>query len=254
MTTTPTKVPNILFMDIENLMRPEHIFHPGKRGKFGGRAAGFCADLSYILVFGYKWLGQPAQSIQLTKKQMKADPFDDTPILMQAYDIMSQAEVVVTWYGEGHDFHFLNTRLARIGKYLDYRMKHIDLYKVANRSLRLSSNRLDNVAAYFGEDRKMKISKTLWPDCWAGNHDSLMKMAEYCRQDCDVLAAVYDHMVNLKTGLPHMGHMKGLDPKKTCEVCGGDKLWSKGYRWTTTGKYQRLQCQACGNHQKGEKL
>ena len=181
----------ILFMDLENLVQPKHIFHPGQRGKFG-RAAGFCSDLAYILVFGYKWLGQPAQSIQMTKKQMKENPFTDVYLLDRAREIMDQADVVITWYGRGHDVPFLNSRLSQHGKFLDPKTKHIDLYDVAKRKLRLSSNRLDNVASFFGVENKIKVSHQLWPDTWAGNHESLLTMAEYCRQDVEVLSQVYE--------------------------------------------------------------
>lgn len=241
----------ILFMDLENVVRPEHIFHPGQRGKFG-RAAGFCADLAYILVFGYKWLGQEANSIQLTAPQMKKDPFNDKPILLKALEIMSQADVVITWYGSGHDMPFLQSRLAKAGLYMDPKIRHIDLYKVARSKLRLSSNRLDSVASFFNLPAKMKVSSVLWSDCWAGKHTSLLKMAEYCKKDCDVLEGVYHKLIQLGTALPHVGKFKGLDPLTSCQTCGSTKLMGNGYRVTKLKRYHRLRCQDCGGHQKGE--
>ena len=101
----------ILFMDLENIVQPKYIFHPGQRGKFG-RAAGFCSDLAYILVFGYKWLGHPPQAMYMNKKQMKENPFTDIHFLERAKEVMDQADVVVTWYGKGHDVPLLNSRLS----------------------------------------------------------------------------------------------------------------------------------------------
>ena len=181
----------ILMIDLENVMRPEHIFPPGKQGRFG-RAAGFCADLAYILVFGYQWLGEEPKSLQATKKQFKQDPLTDEHFIAHAAEIMSQADVIVTWYGKGHDVPFLASRLAKHGIYLDTATKHIDLYDVAKKKLRLSSNRLDSVATFFGLEQKMKVSPLLWADCWAGKYESLLEMAEYCRQDCKVLSQVYE--------------------------------------------------------------
>lgn len=243
----------ILFMDLENVMRPEHIFHPGKRGKFG-RQAGFCADLAYILVFGYKWLGEQASSLHATKLQFKKNPLTDEAILLPSLDIMNQADVVVTWYGSGHDFGFLQSRLAQLGHYLDPRMKHIDLYKVASKHLRLSSNSLNNVAKFFGLEEKTKVSPKLWADCWAGNYDSLKEMAAYCEQDCEVLANVYEKMLALGINLPHVGRHKDPDAKLSCPSCGSNEYIGKGRRVTRLRKYQRLSCKRCGTSFKGEEI
>lgn len=238
----------ILFMDLENLHRPEHIFNSGKPGRFRPRPAGFCSDLAYILVFGYKWLGDDkARSLTVSKKEFKNDPFDDGPILQEMYDIMMQADIVVTWYGKGHDFPFLTTRLAQKGLYLDTQIKHIDLFQVASKKLRLSSNRLDNVSKFFGQEPKMKIGGKIWADCWSGNYDSLQLMAEYCRQDVEVLEQVYHKMAPLGIGLP--------TPKQdtpVCHTCGQATLVGNGTRTTLVNTYRRLRCTSCGSHQKGE--
>jgi hypothetical protein len=123
----------ILFFDIENIFRPEHIFHPGKKGRYSSRAAGFCSDLSYVLVFGYAWLGEEPKSIYMTKGQMKKDPLTDDYILDEIKTIMDQADVVVTWYGKGHDYPFLVSRLAARGNYLDPDIKHIDYQTFYNK-------------------------------------------------------------------------------------------------------------------------
>lgn len=240
----------ILFLDLENVVHPRHIFHPGKRGKFG-RAAGFCSDLAYILVFGYMWLGEKPKAVYMTKKQMKEDPVTDTHILMQAKAIMEQADVLVTWYGKGHDFPFLVSRLARIGEYLDTEIKHIDLYDIAKKKLRLSSNRLDAVATFFGVENKTKVSHALWPATWAGDHKALLEMADYCKQDVLVLSQVYEKMLGLGLPLPDLAaHSK----KQICPSCGGSKLHGNGYRVTKTRRYKRLRCADCGAHHKGDKV
>lgn len=240
----------ILFFDLENVMRPENIFHPGKRSRMGGRAAGFCSNLAYMLVFGYKWLGQPAKSFQLTKAEMKKDALTDLPLLPKAYGVMNEADVVVTWYGKGHDFPFLNSRLAQNGMYLDVKTNHLDLYDVAKKHLRLSSNRLDAVAEYFGLPMKMKVSPLLWADCWAGKHSSLLEMAEYCRQDCEVLAAVYDRLLPFVTTLPKLGKYGDRE----CPSCSEHSLMSNGYRVTKSSRYLRLRCSKCGSHTIGDKI
>ena len=190
----------VLFFDIENIMAPEHIFNSGKPSRFQPRQAGFCADLAYILVFGYKWLGdKEAKYIIGKKKDFKDNPLTDEYILDKIYDVMSEADVLVTWYGSGHGYPFTVSRLAKHGKYLDTDIRHVDLQKVATKKLRLSSNRLNNVAKFFGLEQKTQIAKKIWADTWQGNYDSLLEMAEYCKQDVVVLEQIYHKMKQLGT-------------------------------------------------------
>lgn len=244
----------ILFFDLENVQRPEHIFHPGQRGKFG-RSAGFCADLSTILVFGYKWLGEPAQSIQApNRKEFKKDPMNDEYILRKAFEVMNEADVVITWYGSGHDLPFLNTRLSQLGLYLDPKIKHIDLYKTARSKMRMSSNSLNAVAKFFGVEEKTKVSMQLWADCWQGNYDSLMTMAAYCRQDCNVLESVYFHIRPFGTLMPHVGKFMGKEPTTSCHLCGGEHLIGNGQRVAGNRRYRRMRCKDCGGSQIGAEI
>jgi len=243
-----------LFLDIENLARPEHIFHPGKRSKFGGRANGFCADLAYILVFGYRWGGEDkSHSIQAPKRLFKKNPIGDQYILQDIADVMNQADQIVTWYGSGHDYGFIISRLAQAGIYIDPNIRHIDLCKVAGSKLRLKSNALNNVAKFFGTELKDETDHKWWPDTWAGNYDSLMKMADYCRQDVDVLYQVWEKMVPLaplNINVPETT----LDTNSMCPKCGNKSLVSRGHRVTVSKKYRRLNCSKCGSWFTGKKV
>lgn len=245
----------VLFFDIENIHRPEHIFNSGKPGRFAPRPAGFCADLAYILVFGYKFLGDAhARSITATKKDFKSDPLTDNSILADIYAVMSEADVIVSWYGEGHDYPFIISRLAQAGYYLDTEIRHVDLFKVASKKLRLSSNRLNNVSKFFGQEPKMDIDKKTWADCWSGNYEALQHMADYCRQDVEVLEQVYNKLLPLGTKMPHFGKSKGYDDTSSCAHCGSTRLIGHGYRVTKLMKYHRLHCNDCGGKMKGKKV
>lgn len=242
----------ILFMDLENLARPENLFHPGKKSRFGDRQAGFCADLSYILVFGYKWLGTEAQAIHLTEEEFAKDPYTDRPILEKALEVMDKADLVVTWYGKGHDFPYLASRLAQAGLYLDPSTKHLDLMDVAKKRLRLSSNSMNAAAAFFGLPKKLYVSPKLWVDCWAGKYQALEDMATYCKQDCDVLENLYQQMLGLGVSIPDVAKLSSI--KDGCPSCGSTKLTGKGYRVTKLKRYQRLQCLDCGSSHKGKEV
>lgn len=248
-----TSQPKVLFFDLENIQHMDHVFHPGNVAR--KRAAGFCSDLAYILVFGYKWLGEPAKYIVPDEEQFKRIPHNikeiDRSLVQQAVDIMMTADVVVTWYGSAHDYKFLTGRAAAHNINLPQNIPHIDLYKVASKQLSLSSNRLDNVAKLFGCELKTKISHSLWPMCWMGDKQSLTEMAEYCAQDCNVLEQVYLKLRPLIKNHPHMGALADGN-RSSCPNCGSTSYHANGTYATTSGLlYQRLRCNKCQASFKG---
>lgn len=240
-------------MDLENVQHMTNIFHPGNYAR--KRAAGFCSDLAYILVFGYKWLGEPAQYILPDVDAFKTIPHDmkeiDKSLVQKAVEIMMSADVVVTWYGSGHDFKFLTARSAIHDVFMPQNIPHIDLYRVASRQLPLSSNRLDNVAKLFGCELKTKISPGLWPRCWMGDRDALVEMADYCAQDCTVLEQVYLKLRPLIKNHPHLGAIAGAGPT-ACRNCASTDYVENGTYATTSGQlYKRLRCNNCQASFKG---
>lgn len=243
----------VLFFDIENITRPELLFHPGKRSKFGGRQAGFCTDLAYVLVFGYQWLGDDKpQAIHATADEFYEDPLTDDHILTKIYHVLSEADVIVTYYGAKHDYPFLLARLARAGQYLDPSIKHVDVFNYVSRKLNLSSSSLDSAAKFFGLESKTKVSHKLWVDCWSGKYESLVEMADYCKQDVTVLKNVYHKMTPLMPAIHRPVVDKSASDGRECGTCGEHALRRKGRRITKTRIYQRLVCTKCGTNCIGE--
>ena len=248
--------PKILFMDLENVQHMQHIFHPGNLAR--KRAAGFCTDLAYILVFGYKWLGQPAQYILPDMKQFKRIPHDineiDKTLCAKALEIMHEADMVITWYGSGHDWGFLTGRSIKHGMVLAPNIIHLDLYKVASKQMNVSSNRLDNIAKILGCEMKTKVSNILWPRCWMGDKEALLEMGSYCKQDVNVLEQVYLKMRPLIKNHPHIGAISHGD-KSLCRTCGSGRYRENGtYALTSGTLYKRLKCLDCQASFKGWRI
>ena len=258
MVSNNSNEPKILFWDLENVQEMRHVFHPGNILK--KRQAGFCSNLAYILVFGYKWLGKKPEYITPDRKDFKNIPHDihtiDKEICRKAIEILNEADVIVTWYGDNHDFKFLTGRAAAHGLYLPHNLKHIDLFKVASRQLNLSSNRLDVVAREFGCETKTPISHALWPRCWMGDTSALSEMAEYCGQDCAVLEQVYMKLRPLIKSHPNMRSLLSEDGSRDgCPVCGSVQVVLNGRYATVSGYiYQKLLCTGCQHSYKGSRV
>lgn len=246
----------ILFLDIENVAYPENIFNTYGKYRTG---AGFFPDKGYILVFGYKWLGDDeARSVIRSKKSFKIDPesesklcVGDDEILEEIHSIINQADIVVTYYGKGHDMPFINGRLLRKGLYLNPNIKHIDLYRTVKSAMRLSSHRLDNVAAFLGTDRKEKVSYALWPRTWAGDYDALLDMAHYCRGDVTALEGPFNALLPFMKDLPTM-NVRTKFNLTSCPKCSSTNTTKAGF-WVAANKtHQAYRCKNCSSTVKGE--
>src|SRR3990167_2779890 len=68
------------------------------------------ADLGFVIVFGYKWLGEKSAHV-LTINKKDLQKFDDRELLVRVSKLLQQADVVVTHYGSNFDKKFLQGRL-----------------------------------------------------------------------------------------------------------------------------------------------
>ncbi len=242
----------VLFFDLENVQRPDQLFHPGRRASSfaAPRQAGFCANLSYILCMGYGFLdSDEIKVIKKTDQDFLASPIGDLEILREIYDVIESADVLIGWNSSGHDLNFLKARLAQIGLYLDPKKRHIDLMKIAQRSMNLSSYSMDGVASFFGTTMKDKSQPLWWAETWSGNIASYNKIADYCMGDILTLRELYLKMRNLIPNHPNMTVFR-----KLCPTCGEDSLIGNGIRVTQGGRRHRMRCTKCGANTSGDPI
>lgn len=247
--------PKIVYWDLETLPDPREIY---KRipsiGAWPGRT--FKADIQGILCFGYKIEGQKkARCINRWDfPDWELDHLNDKIITEAAYEILYDADEIVTHNGKRFDLKVLNTRLAYHGFPPLPKIHHVDTMTAAKSGLSLYSNSLDAVAKFYGCESKIEF-KNKW-DMWyriafkLNSKKDLNDMTAYCKQDVEVLEQIYKKL------RPHHGHHSvnknnWIDPEKlVCPTCGSDHLHSNGIRIAGNVKYKRMHCQECGTWSK----
>jgi uncharacterized protein YprB with RNaseH-like and TPR domain len=129
----------------------------------------------------------------------KARPWDDGELVKQIakYIADNKIDILVTYNGSMFDAPFLNSRamLTDVNIRENFIFKHIDLYWVARKKLRLHDAKLDTVARFL----KCKVSKThidpeLWNRAMTGDKKSLDYIVDHCVKDVIVLEEVYEHL------------------------------------------------------------
>lgn len=219
--------------------------------------SGMKSDVSTIINFGYKWLGDKKAKC-LNSWDYKGswnksgDRYQncDKKLCKDIYKIMSEADVIVGHYSSKFDLKFIQGRLMANGlPSLPTSLIHVDTCMLARRNMNFKSNRLDNLAVQLGTERKMDhgLGWRLWVYVRKGIKKYMRIMTKYCAQDVDALEKVFLKLRPFAKNIPHAN--KG---GRSCPVCGSSKVHRHGWRATKAGKYRRYKCENCGSYSRGK--
>lgn len=248
--------PKIVFFDLETLpdllqalrVWPSMSDWHGKTMK---------ATINSIICFGYR-----TESMKKAKvirawdfpERWNKDVNDDFEICKAAYEILKDADVIVTQNGRKFDLPFLQTRLAKY-RHPDGRpifpplpkIIHVDTKVEAKKHFFLYDNSLNTMGYFLLEREKMKHDGwAMWVDVYFRKQKAMDTMSRYCGIDVDVLKGVFDRMRPYITILPNMNMWRA--EKMNCPACGSLNIQKRGFRTTKTKVVQRLQCNedSCG--------
>lgn len=210
---------------------------------------GLCADRGFVVCFGYKWLGDSkTHCLTLTQFPGK-NHHDDRNLLKEAHKILVEADSLVAHFGEFFDRPYVEARLIKAGLDPIPNTKQVDTCIIARKKLKLSSNRLGNLAEFLGCSVKKMEKRGGWPKWWMdalrGDRESIKKMAAYCKQDVDCLEQVYLKMRPIIPGKYLVNHAIG-ETVWTCHACGGHKKQHRGSYFSEMKIWKRYQCMSCG--------
>ena len=210
------------------------------------------ADFGFILCGGVKELGKKEKIYSLPEfKRFRTNSVDDKPLVKKLAEVLSEADVWVTWYGTFFDVPYLNSRLIQHGLDPMPPIPHVDGWKIARNRLKLHSNRLASVSAFLSLQEKTPILQEHWLKAAAGYHDSIKYVTDHCRQDVIVLEEVYERIKPLALQHPNVaiGPTGGTGG---CPICGNlNTLVKRGFTMARTSKKQRYQCRKCGGWSTG---
>lgn len=156
------------------------------------------ADWGYILTWYIKTEGKKEYySGRINQKEILRGDFDKR-VTRELLEAMSKYDVL--WAHYGSDFRFdvpyIRTRAYSHGledlipKKMELFIK--DTYPLAKKKLKLSSNKLGNIAENLGiKEKKSPVSPVLWRLARIGNEEALDYVEEHNKRDVGVLEKVY---------------------------------------------------------------
>lgn len=207
------------------------------------------ADRGFMVCFGYKFLGdKQAKCISLNDYPGK-HVHDDKNLLTAALEIMQKADLLVAHYGDKFDRKFIEARLLRNRLPPLPITRQVDTCLISRFRLKLSSNRLGNLAEFLQVKTGKMNKRGGWPDWWMGalrgDRQSIKEMQAYCAQDVQCLEECYlalrqiipeKYLINLAVG----------NELNACKSCGNIGIKHEGRYYSPTRSYQRYSCKACG--------
>ena len=241
------KEPKIILWDLETMTDVEKLFsRVPSLGNWPGRT--LKGDMMTIINFGYKILGEKETHCEVSW-DYSDDINNDAALCHIAYEILKDADGIVTHNGKRFDVKVLNTRLAKWGLPPLPKIPHADTKVIAKRGLSLYSNSLNEVAKFFELDTKMENGGwDLWVKVYNGDEKAKKTMVEYCKQDVRVLEQVFNKLrpYAKNSEIPNYA-LYSEDGEGQCSTCGSKAVEKHGVRATATRIVQRYRCRDCGS-------
>jgi hypothetical protein len=203
-----------------------------------------------VLSWSAKWLNEPKSKVMQQDNRKAKNVYDDKELLKGMWDLLNEADVIITQNGKAFDEKKLNARFILNGMKPPTQYKHIDVKRIATKKFAFTSNKLEYMTDKLNKKyAKLKHKKfpgfSLWKACLDGNIEAWKEMAIYNIYDILSLEELYNTMVAWDTTVD----LNIYNVDKSVYVCScGNKtdFLKKGYSYTSTGKFQRSVCNKCG--------
>lgn len=206
----------------------------------------------HVLSWAAKWLGQ--KRIMYADQRKEKDISNDKNILRKIWNLLNEADIVITQNGVKFDVKKLNARFISHGFQPPSPFKHIDTLRIAKSKFGFSSNRLEYLANAL-QTKTKKLSRRefdgfdLWKECLARNPKAWREMERYNKADVLALEQVYEKLIPWDNSIDFNLYHNSLE--HVCK-CGSKDLVAHGYAILNSGKYRRYQCRDCGTWSRGK--
>jgi RNase_H superfamily len=213
-----------------------------------------------ILSWSAKWLHDPDDKVMYNDNRKAKNLDDDRELLQEVWELLDQADIVITHFGEKFDIPKLFTRFAYHDMNKPSSFRQIDTKKIASTVFSFTSNKLEYLAKFLKvkhkklTDRKF-VGQDLWTGCIKGVKAAWDEMKLYNERDVIVLQEVYHRLKKWDKKINFDVYHNELI--NICPCCEGKSFTihkHKPFIHTNTGKFDRLICvnPKCGHELKGK--
>lgn len=202
----------------------------------------------HVLSWSAKWLDDPPSKIMYDDQSKEKNIADDKRLLQGIWNLLNEADVVITQNGKNFDQKKLNARFVLNKMQPPGTFKHIDTKILASKHFGFTSNKLEYMTDKLcTKYKKLKHKEfpghEMWVECLAGNQKAWAEMEKYNKHDVLALEELYhilipwDNTINF-----NLYHDQNIHECK----CGSTSFHKNGFYYTSAGKFQKHKCKQCG--------
>lgn len=209
----------------------------------------------FVLSWSAKWLHEDKVMYQDLRSFKHPKPKNDKKLLKGIWDLLNEADIVVTHNGDKFDIKKLNARFVIHGLGKPASFKSTDTLKVMKKHFAMTSNKLEYAAKvlelkYEKQEHKKFPGFSLWRACLDGNPEAWAEMETYNTYDSLVLEALYKKLGpwtnDINFDLYHNQNMN------ICKCGSKIFLPKQKFFMTKSGKFQLYGCTGCGAESRGK--
>lgn len=214
----------------------------------------------HVMAWAAKWFtgkdgtvyGPHDRMMYMDQRKVK-NKEDDSKLLAGIWQLLDQADIIITQNGDSFDVKRLNARFILNGMKPPSSYRSIDTKKIAKRKFGFTSNRLEYMTHKLNKKyKKLKHAKfqghELWTECLKDNKEAWNEMEQYNKYDVLSLEELYinfqpwDNTVNFNVYSERL--------ENVCK-CGSKSVKLNGHSFLSSGKYRRYKCTDCGAESRG---
>lgn len=237
------KKPIVVFYDLE--VSPELFW--GYPPRWDTRALKV-EERQKLMSFSYKLLGEKRiyHKNLSDMKSYNKDKWDDSELTKELHKVLSEADVIIGHNSVSFDDKMANMFFVANGLPPLPPYKAIDTKRMASRNFRMGSNKLDDLAEFFGLKGKTDEKHSdIWYQCFVeGDKKYWKKMKTYNDQDVKITEQIYMKMRPFMRNHPNFARLSG--EWDSCPRCGSIDCRVRAYRYTNVSKYKQYSCNECG--------
>lgn len=242
--------PRILSLDIETAPMLAYIWSLWQQGV----GLNMLQKDWYIISWAAKWVGEQGIFYQDIRETVGKE--EDASILPDLWELLNEADMVLTQNGKKFDIKKINSRFLSAGMRPPRPYKHVDILQINKRVFGHTSNKLEYIAEKFNiEFKKLKHKNfpgfELWEACLAGDQKAWDEMEVYNKHDILSLEEYYVKVAPWDNRHPNVNlYSESLD--RTC-TCGCTDWVRDGFARTNLSVFEQYRCTNCGAFQRGRK-
>lgn len=184
-----------------------------------------------LIAWGAKWLHAPATEMMYQDLSKAKDMSNDKSILGSLWELLDEADIVITQNGKNFDVPRINARFIMHGMTPPSPFKHLDTYQIAKHTAQFTSNKLEYLTdklctRYKKLSHKRFPGWQLWIECLKGNKEAWAEMRTYNIHD---VLSTEELFLKLKAWTPANSPKiyNVFQGKAACRMCGA-KTHSRG--------------------------